>query len=103
MAIFIDMVEDIMKVFMDDLSIVRDSFDDCLGNLKKVLRRCIDINLMLNREKYHFTIQESTIWEHPVSNKGIKVDCAKIGVTEKLPPPTLVKAIRSFLGRDGFY
>ncbi|XP_070002066.1 uncharacterized protein [Nicotiana sylvestris] len=33
-----------------------------------------------------------------VSSKGIEVDHAKVDVIAKLPPPTSVKAIRSFLG-----
>ncbi|XP_070033099.1 rho GDP-dissociation inhibitor 1-like [Nicotiana tomentosiformis] len=38
-AIFTDMVEDIMKVFMDDFSVVGYSFEDCLHNLRRVLKR----------------------------------------------------------------
>ena len=40
---------------------------------------------------------------HLVSNKGIEVDKAKIEVIEKLPPPTSMKGIHSFLGHAGFY
>ena len=40
---------------------------------------------------------------HKVSNIGIEVDKAKIEVTDKLPPPTSIKGIRSFLGHSGFY
>ncbi|XP_070025658.1 uncharacterized protein [Nicotiana sylvestris] len=39
MAIFTDMVEDIMEVFMDDFSVVGNSFDECLANLNRVLTR----------------------------------------------------------------
>ncbi|XP_070036178.1 uncharacterized protein [Nicotiana tomentosiformis] len=39
LAIFIDMVEDIMEVFMDDFSMVGDSFEDCLHKLRRVLKR----------------------------------------------------------------
>jgi hypothetical protein len=38
-----------------------------------------------------------------VSEKGIKVDKAKIEVTEQLPPPMNIKGIHSFLGHAGFY
>ncbi|XP_075107165.1 uncharacterized protein LOC142180137 [Nicotiana tabacum] len=48
MAIFTDMVEDIMEVFMDDFSVVGDSFDDCLKNLKRVLKRYVETNLEYN-------------------------------------------------------
>ncbi|WP_369010581.1 reverse transcriptase domain-containing protein, partial [Klebsiella pneumoniae] len=51
MAIFKDMVEDYLEVFMDDFSVVGDSFDDCLANLDKVLARCEETNLVLNWEK----------------------------------------------------
>ena len=40
---------------------------------------------------------------HLVSECGIEVDRAKIEVIEKLPPPTNVKGVRSFLGHVGFY
>ncbi|GJR05487.1 reverse transcriptase domain-containing protein [Tanacetum coccineum] len=38
-----------------------------------------------------------------ISKKGIEVDKAKIDVISKLPHPTTVKGIRSFLGHAGFY
>ncbi|XP_070029071.1 uncharacterized protein [Nicotiana sylvestris] len=92
------MVEDIMEVFMDDFSVVGNSFDECLINLMRVLKRCIEINLVLNWEKCHFMVQEGIVLGHRVSSKGIEVDCAKVDVIAKLPPPTSVKEIRSFLG-----
>ncbi|GKA03038.1 reverse transcriptase domain-containing protein [Tanacetum coccineum] len=38
-----------------------------------------------------------------VSEAGLEVDKAKIDVISKLPPPTNIKGIRSFLGHAGFY
>ena len=48
MLIFSDMVEDTIEVFMDDFSVVGDSFDRCLSHLEEVLKRCEDFNLVLN-------------------------------------------------------
>ena len=48
MSIFLDMVEKSIKIFMDDFSVFRKSYDDCLHNLKAVLRRCEETNLVLN-------------------------------------------------------
>ena len=49
MSIFFDLVEEVMKIFMDDFSLVYgSSFDDCLRNLATVLKRCQDKNLALN-------------------------------------------------------
>ncbi|XP_070019407.1 uncharacterized protein [Nicotiana sylvestris] len=103
MAIFTDMVEDIMDIFMDDFSVVENSFDECLINLTRVLKRCIETNLILNWEKCHFMVQEGIVLGNRVSSKGIEVDHAKVDVIAKLPPPTSVKAIRSFLGHACFY
>ncbi|GJS17773.1 reverse transcriptase domain-containing protein [Tanacetum coccineum] len=54
MAIFHDMIEKTMEVFMDDFSVFRNSFSTCLSNLEKMLKRCEDTNLALNWEKSHF-------------------------------------------------
>ena len=48
MSIFSNMVEDTIEVFMDDISVVGDSFEQCLNNLSEVLKRCEDCNLVLN-------------------------------------------------------
>ncbi|GJS17038.1 reverse transcriptase domain-containing protein [Tanacetum coccineum] len=70
MAIFHDMIEKTMEVFMDDFLVFEDSFDSCLSNLEKMLKRS---------------------------------DRAKVDVIAKLPHPTTVKGVRSFLGHAGFY
>ncbi|GJY71089.1 reverse transcriptase domain-containing protein [Tanacetum coccineum] len=44
-----------------------------------------------------------TAFGHKISRKGIEVDKAKVDVISKLPHPTTVKGIRSFLGHAGFY
>ncbi|GJZ06527.1 reverse transcriptase domain-containing protein [Tanacetum coccineum] len=62
-----------MEVFMDDFSVFGNSFGTCLSHLDKMLKR----------------------W--------IEVDKAKVDVIAKLPHPTTVKGIRSFLGHAGFY
>ncbi|PIN00904.1 DNA-directed DNA polymerase [Handroanthus impetiginosus] len=103
MAIFTDMVENCLEVFMDNFSVYGDSFDECLNNLSSVLKRCEDTNLVLNWEKCHFMVQEGIVLGHKVSNRGIEVDKAKLETIEKLPPPTSVKGVRSFLGHAGFY
>ncbi|GKG23977.1 hypothetical protein Tco_0392013, partial [Tanacetum coccineum] len=40
---------------------------------------------------------------HKISKSGIEVDRAKVDVIVKLPHPTTVKGVRSFLGHAGFY
>ncbi|GKE90620.1 hypothetical protein Tco_1571715 [Tanacetum coccineum] len=72
-VIFHDMIKKSIKVFMDDFSVFGDSFSSCLFNLDMMLK------------------------------SGIEVDHAKVDFITKLPPPTTVKGIKSFLGHAGFY
>nr|GEW18763.1 reverse transcriptase domain-containing protein [Tanacetum cinerariifolium] len=71
--------------------------------IEKMLKRCEDTNLYLNWEKSHFMVKEGIVLDHKISKEGIEVDKAKVDVITKLPHPTTVKGIRSFLGHVGFY
>nr|GEU89831.1 reverse transcriptase domain-containing protein [Tanacetum cinerariifolium] len=103
MAIFHDMIKKTMEVFMDDFSVIGDSFQSCLSHLEKILKMCEDTNLCLNMEKSHFMVNEGIVLGHKISKKEIEVDKAKIDVISKLPHPITVKGIRRFLGHARFY
>lgn len=103
MAIFHDMVEDFVEMFMDDFSMFGKTFERCLVNLDKVLAHCEETNLVLNWEKCHFLVKEGIVLGHKVSKNVLEVDRAKIEAIEKLPLPISVKEVQSFLGHVGFY
>nr|GEY35447.1 reverse transcriptase domain-containing protein [Tanacetum cinerariifolium] len=103
MAIFHDMIEKTMEVFMDDFSVFGNSFGTCLFHLDKMLKRCEVTNLCLNWEKRHFMVKEGIVLSHKISKNWIEVDKAKVDVIAKLPHPTTVKGIRGFLGHSVFY
>ncbi|GKA18266.1 reverse transcriptase domain-containing protein [Tanacetum coccineum] len=48
-------------------------------------------------------VKEGIVLGHKISKSGIEVDREKVDVTAKLPPPTSVKGIPSFLSHVGFY
>ncbi|GKB74963.1 reverse transcriptase domain-containing protein [Tanacetum coccineum] len=102
LAIFHDMVEKTMEVFMDAFSVFGNSFENCLSRLDKMLQRCEDTNLCLNWDKSHFMVKEDIVLGHKISKNGIEVDKAKVDVIAKLPHPTTVKGVRSFLGHAAF-
>nr|GEW98486.1 reverse transcriptase domain-containing protein [Tanacetum cinerariifolium] len=103
MAIFHDMIEKKMEVFMDDFSVFGDSFSACLSHLDTMLQRCEDTNLVLNWEKCHFMVKEGIVFSHKISKNRLEVDRSKVDVIAKLPYPTTVKGVRSFIGHAGFY
>ncbi|GKB31910.1 reverse transcriptase domain-containing protein [Tanacetum coccineum] len=100
MAIFHDMIEKTMEVFMDDFSVFGDSFSTCLSHLEKMLKRCEDTNLVLNWEKSHFMVKEGIVLGHKISKSGIEVDRAKVDIIAKLPHPTTVKGVRNKKGAE---
>jgi hypothetical protein len=102
-AIFSNFIEEIMEVFMDDLSLHGTCFESYLKNLEKVLERCGEIDLVLNWEKCHFMVKQGIVLGHVISERGIEVEKAKIETVEKLLPLTNIKSLRSFLGHARFY
>ncbi|VVA32707.1 PREDICTED: LOW QUALITY PROTEIN, partial [Prunus dulcis] len=103
LAIFSDMIERFIEVFMDDFSVFGSSFDNCLNHLSLVLQRCQETNLILNWEKCQFMVKQGVVLGHVISNKGIEVDKAKIDIISNMAAPASVKGGRSFLGHAGFY
>ncbi|GJZ16675.1 reverse transcriptase domain-containing protein [Tanacetum coccineum] len=85
-AIFHELIEDSMEVFMDDFSVFGSSFNHCLKNLEKMLKRCEETHLILNWEKCHFMVKKGIVLGHKVSGSGIEVDKAKIKLLVKDAP-----------------
>ena len=103
MRIFSDMIEHILEIFMDNFSVFGDWYEGCLENLRRVLERCQEKNLVLNWEKCHFMVTQGIVLGHIVSREGIEVDKSKVELISNLPTPKCVKDIQLFLGHAGFY
>ncbi|GJW30785.1 reverse transcriptase domain-containing protein [Tanacetum coccineum] len=100
LAIFHDMIEESVEVFMDDISVIENSFDTCLNNLDKMLQHCKDSHLVLNWEKCHFMVKEGIVLGHKVSSAGLEVDKAKTDIISKLPPLPILKTSSMLLEKD---
>ena len=103
MGIFSDMIEHILEIFMDNFSVFEDSYEGCLENLRRVLERCQEKNLVLNWEKGHFMVTQGIVLGNIVPREGIEVDKAKVELIFNLPTSKCIKDIRFFLGHAGFY
>jgi hypothetical protein len=51
LAIFSDLTNDCVEVYMDDFTVYGDDFQQVLDNLKKVLVRCKETNLSISHKK----------------------------------------------------
>ncbi|GJR25051.1 reverse transcriptase domain-containing protein [Tanacetum coccineum] len=67
-----------------------------------MLQRCEDTNLCKSGKSSHYKVKEGIVLGHKISKTGIEVDKAKVDVIAKLPHPTTVKGIKSFLGHPAF-
>lgn len=56
---------------MDDFTVYSDCFDNCLENLSLILKRCMETNLVLNYQKYHFMVEKGIVLEHVVFSHGL--------------------------------
>ncbi|GJS89917.1 reverse transcriptase domain-containing protein [Tanacetum coccineum] len=79
-----------------------------LCNAPGTFQRCMmaifhDMIEKTMEEKCHFMVKEGIVLGHKISKNGLEVDRAKVDVIAKLPPPTTVKEVRSFLDHAGFY
>lgn len=68
-----------------------------LSNLVKVLRKCIEMNLMLSHVKCEFLINAGTVLGHSMFEEGIQVDPNKIFIIKSVPTPQKKRAVRILL------
>ncbi|GJU49985.1 reverse transcriptase domain-containing protein [Tanacetum coccineum] len=74
--------------------------------IKKEVEKRLDAGLIYpisDSPWSHFMVKEGIVLGHKISKNRIKVDKAKVDVISKLPHPTTVKGVRSFLGHADFY
>ncbi|GJV21633.1 reverse transcriptase domain-containing protein [Tanacetum coccineum] len=64
-------------------------------------RKIIALNRKELKEKSHYMVKEGIVLGHKILKNGIEVDKAKVELIAKLPHPTTVKGVRSFLGHAG--
>lgn len=96
-------MENIIKVFIDDLMVDGDSLDICLNNLTLLLKQYINTNLVINWEKCHLIVNQDIVLEHVILERRIEIDKSKINFIHFLLPLTSVREVQSFLGHIGFY
>nr|GEV23036.1 reverse transcriptase domain-containing protein [Tanacetum cinerariifolium] len=88
------------------ISILLDQFN-ILGNLKTYAEGFYPpvfiSSASLGNHKSHFMVKEGIFLGRKISKNMIEVDKSKVDVIPKLPHPTTVKGIQSFLGHADFY
>merc|ERR1711893_128274 len=90
-------------VYIDDICIFSNTFEQHLAHLEEVFTRLRSANLKLHPKKCKFAVQEVTYLGHVLSPEGIKPNPDKVKAIASFPTPTKMKQLRSFLGMIGYY
>jgi hypothetical protein len=97
------MIRDSVEIYVDDLSIYGNTFQEDMDNLQKVLEICRESNLSLIHAKCHMLLIEGISLGYHIPLAGIKVHLAKIEVITNIPTPKTKKDGRSFLFHVAYY
>lgn len=90
-------------VYLDDVIILSSTFEQHLELLEKIFRRLYDAGLTINKDKCHFCKPELRYLGYVVDKNGLRVDPEKVQAILKIPTPTSVKEVRSFIGMASWY
>jgi len=101
--VFKELGDKILKVFVDNLNIHYENWEDHFQHLEVVFSKLKEVNLKLNPSKCCFVVKSITFLGHMVSNEGTKLDLGKIDAVLHFPEPKIVTNIRSLLGLTGYY
>jgi len=102
-SVFKEMGDKFLKVFVDDLNIHNENWEDHLRHLGVVLSRLREVNLKLNPSKCCFATESIVFLGHVVSRAGTKPDPGKIDAVLCFLELKTVTNVRSFLGLTGYY
>lgn len=89
--------------YLDDIIILGTSFENHLGNIRKVLERFKQYNLKLKPKKCHFFQTELKFLGRLVSTEGISVNPDNIKTVLNWPTPKTKKDLESFIGFANYH
>jgi hypothetical protein len=101
--VFKDLGSNFLKVFVDDLNVHSENWEEHLQHLGIVLYKLREVNLKLNPNKCCFAAKSITFMGHVVSEQGTKPNPGKIEAVLHFPQPKTVTNVKSFLGLTGYY
>ena len=84
-------------VYIDDILVFSDTFDNHLVHLEAVFQRMVASKFQIKLSKCSFVRPELDYLGHVISSGGVKPDPKKIAAMVKFPLPKNVTEVRSFV------
>ncbi|MBW0509442.1 hypothetical protein O181_049157 [Austropuccinia psidii MF-1] len=92
-----------MVVYIDDIIIYAETWEDNMQYIDRVLSKCTPINLRISLKKCNFGQQELLALGHKVSGNNLAIDKNKVAAVLQKPVPRNIKEMKSFLGFSSYY
>ncbi|XP_058822868.1 uncharacterized protein K02A2.6-like [Topomyia yanbarensis] len=89
--------------YLDDVIVGGETQEEHDRNLEAVLQRIQDFGFTIRAEKCSFSKQQIRYLGHLFDRRGLQPDPVKVEAITKLPPPTDISGVRSFLGAINYY
>ena len=101
--VFEDMIGKGLYVYLDDITIYSETFEDHMLLLKEVLRRLRKMRLYLKPKKCTIATHEVDLLGHVIGRDGTRPSPTKIKAVADYPRPISKSELRSFLGLISYY
>ncbi|MBW0547540.1 hypothetical protein O181_087255 [Austropuccinia psidii MF-1] len=98
-----EILEGWMVVYIDDIIMYSETWEDHLKYIDRVLSKCTCINLKISLKKYNFGQQELLALGHKVSGLSLAIDQSKVVEVLQKPVPKSIKKMQSFPGFASYY
>ncbi|MBW0498181.1 hypothetical protein O181_037896 [Austropuccinia psidii MF-1] len=92
-----------MVVYVDDIIIYSETWEDHVQNIDRVISKCTPINLRISLNKCSFGQQELLALGHKVSALSLAIDQNKVAAVLQKPVPRNVKEMKYVLGFSSYY
>jgi hypothetical protein len=90
-------------VYIDDILIFSDTFEQHLIDLEELFRRLVQSEFSIKLTKCHFGKREVDYLGHTINQHGVSPDLKKVKAISEFPYPHDLTSLRSFLGMTNYY
>ncbi|KAL0177176.1 hypothetical protein M9458_026070, partial [Cirrhinus mrigala] len=101
--VFRDMLNRWVIVYIDDIIIYSDSFQEHVNHVRSVLQRLMQHQLYAKLEKCEFHLTKISFLGYIISPEGVAMDDSKVCAAVNWPQPATIKELQHFLGFAKFY
>ncbi|MBW0498729.1 hypothetical protein O181_038444 [Austropuccinia psidii MF-1] len=98
-----ELLEGWMVVYIDDIIIYSETWEEHVQYIDRVLHKFTPINLKISMKKCNFGQQKLLALEHKVSGLSLAIDQNKLARVLQKPVPRNIKEMQSFLGFSSYY